>query len=72
MVEHRREQIEEFEEMERGTNAVDVDTAMAARIKTLDNDVGSIRTGRNNHVLGHILYSPAINLGVSEHSFTED
>ena len=26
----------------------------------------------DNRVLGRILYSPAINLGVGEHSFTED
>jgi hypothetical protein len=87
-VEHCRELIEEFEKMERGTNTVDVEKATAARIETqgmLDKAERAIEALRvllyrvnkdwkklNNRVLGHILYSPAINLGVGEHSFTED
>jgi hypothetical protein len=87
-VERWREQIEEFEKRERGTNTVDVEEATAARIETqgmLDKAERAIEALRvllyqvnkdwkklNNRVLGYILYSPAITLGVGEHSFTED
>ena len=81
-------QIEGLEKRERGTNAVDVEKATAARIETqgmLDKAERAINTlivllhrvnkdwkKLNNRVLGYILYSPAITLGVGEHSFTED
>ena len=73
--------------MEKGTNAVHVAAATAARIETqgmLDKAERAIealsmlhRVSKrwkkpDNRVLGRILYSPAINLGVGEHSFTED
>ncbi|KAF8223583.1 hypothetical protein L208DRAFT_1381398 [Tricholoma matsutake] len=87
-VEHWREQIEGFEQRERGTNTVDIEKAMAARIETqgmLDKAERAIEALRvllhwvnkdwkklNNRILGHILYSPAITLGIGEHSFAED
>ena len=83
-----RKQIEGFEEREKGTNAADVEKAKAARIKTLallDNAEEAIESlgvlldqvnkewnKLDKRVLGHILRSPAITLGIGEHRFTED
>jgi hypothetical protein len=83
-----RKQIEGFEEREKGTDAVDVEKAKAARIETqvlLDKAVKAMEALRvflnqvkkdwnklDNRVLGHILRSPAITLGVGKHRFTED
>lgn len=83
-----KEQIAGFEEREKGTNAVDVERAKAARIETqglLDKGekameaLGALLPQVNkdwkkpdNRVLGHILRSPAISLGVGEQRFTED
>jgi len=88
MVNHWRNQIEEFEEREKGTNAVDIEKAKAARIETralldkaekamealgvLLNQVKKDWKKLDNRVLGHILRSPAITFGVGEHRFTED
>ncbi|KAF9505747.1 hypothetical protein BS47DRAFT_1432932 [Hydnum rufescens UP504] len=87
-VPHWREQIEVFVEREKGTDIFDVEKARAARIKTqgfLDEAENAVQALRalldqikkdwktlNNRVLGRVLYSPAISLGVSEHRFTED
>ncbi|KAI1787375.1 hypothetical protein LXA43DRAFT_1098305 [Ganoderma leucocontextum] len=83
-----RNQIQEFEEREQGTNAVDVKKAKAYRIETqglLDKAEKAIEAlgvlldqvnkgwkKLDNRVLGQILRSPAIALGVGEHRFTED
>lgn len=83
-----RKQTKGFEEREKGTNAADVVKAKAARIKTqrlLDeaekamealgaflDQVNKDWNKLDNRVLGHILRSPAISLGVSEQRFTED
>jgi hypothetical protein len=83
-----RKQIEAFHEREKGTNAVDVGKAKAARIKTqrllekaekamealvvLLNQINKGWKKLDDRVLGHILRSPAITLGVGEHGFTED
>jgi hypothetical protein len=88
MAKHWRKQIEGFEEREKGTKAVDVVKAKAARIKTqglLDNaETAMVALGAllnqvnkdwkklDNCVLGHILRSPAISLGVGKQRFTED
>jgi hypothetical protein len=88
MVRRWREQIEELEVRENGIDAADVEMAKAARIETrmlLDKAEKAIealgvlldRVNKDwkkldNRVLGHILRSPAINLGVGEHRFTED
>jgi hypothetical protein len=73
---------------ERGTNSVDAEKAKAARVETqrlLDEAENAMealgvlldRVNKdwkklNNRVLGHVLCSPAISLGVGEHRFTED
>ena len=83
-----RKRIKGFEEREKGANAADVGKAEAARIKTqglLDEAENAMealgalldRVNKdwkkpNNRVLGHILCSPAISLGVGEQRFTED
>src|SRR6266403_2039705 len=83
-----RKQIEGFKEREKDTNAVDVAKARAARVETqrlLDKAEKAINalgvlldrvkkdwSKLDKRVLGHILRSPAITLGVSEHRFTED
>ena len=82
------EQIARFEERDKSTNAVNVEKAKAARIETqglLDkaekvmealgmflDQVNKDWKKLNNRVLGHILRSPAITLGVGEYRFTED
>ena len=87
-VELWRQQIEDLEEREKGTNTVDVEKAKTTRIETqglLDKAekameaLGVLLKQVNkdwkklyNRVLGHILRSPAITLGVGEHHFTED
>ena len=87
MADRWRTQIRVFKEMEKGTGAADVANARAAQIETqvlLDkveaamnaleafhNQVNNWKNP-NNRVLGHILCSPAICLGVSEEHFTED
>ncbi len=87
-IKHRKKEIEGFEERENGTNPVDVEKAKAYRIETqrlldkaekamealavLLNQVNKDWKTLNDRVLGHILCSPAIALGVSEHRFTED
>jgi len=83
-----RKQIEGFEDREKGTNAVDVAKAKAARMETqglldkaekamealgtLLDQVNKDWKKLDNRVLGHILRSPAISLGVGEQRFTED
>ena len=83
-----RTQIEGFQKRENGTDAVDVEEAKAARIETqglldkvgktmealgvLLNQVNKDWKKLDNRVLGHVLRSPAITLGVDEHRFTED
>jgi hypothetical protein len=81
-------QITCFEHREQGTDATDVararadrlvtqglvdnaETAMAALGELLDN-INQHGSQSNNRVLGHILRSPAISLGVGFHHFTED
>ena len=82
------EQIARFEERDKSTNAVNVERAKATRIETqglLDkpekamealgmflDQVNKDWKKLNNRVLGHILRSPAITLGVGEYCFTED
>lgn len=82
------EQIARFEERDKSTNAVNVERAKATRIETqglLDkaekamealgmflDQVNKDWKKLNNRVLGHILRSPAITLGVGEYRFTED
>ena len=83
-----RKQIEGFKEMEKGNDAADVAKAGASRIKTeglLDEaekameELGGFLDQVNKEwkkvdkrVIGHILRSPPIGLGVSEQHFTED
>ncbi|KAI0292556.1 hypothetical protein BC826DRAFT_1146247 [Russula brevipes] len=83
-----RKQIEGFEKREKGTSTVDVEKAKAARIETLGlldraekaiKELGALLYQVNkewkkldNRVLGHVLCSPAISLGVGEQRFTED
>jgi hypothetical protein len=83
-----KQEIEGFEEREKGTDAADVEEAKADRIETqrlLDKaekamKVLAVLLDRVNkewrklddRVLGHILRSPAITLGVGEHRFTKD
>ena len=83
-----RKQIEGFEEREKGTNAVDVAKAKKARIETQGlvdksqkamealgaflNRVNKDWKKLDDRVIGHILRSPAISLGVGEQRFTED
>ncbi|KAG7439561.1 uncharacterized protein BT62DRAFT_1055711, partial [Guyanagaster necrorhizus] len=87
-VEYWRKEIEWFKEDEKGTDAVDVEKAKEYRIMTqrwLDdteeamdalavflNEVNKDWKKLDNRILGHILCSPAISLGVSEQRFTED
>jgi len=87
-VERWKLQIEGLEEREKGTNAADVEKAKAARIQTqglldmTENKMEALAvlldrvkkdwSKLDNRVLGHILRSPAIALGVGEHRFTED
>ena len=85
--EHWRKQIKWFEEREKGTEAADVETARASRIETqalldkAETAIEALTTLHNqvkvwkkldSRVLGHILRSPAICLGVGEKRFTED
>ncbi|KAH8114185.1 hypothetical protein DFH11DRAFT_1856007 [Phellopilus nigrolimitatus] len=88
MVKHWRKQIEGFEQREKGTEAVDVEKAKAARIKTqglldeAEEAMGALGTlldrvnkdwkKPHNRTIGHILRSPPISLGVGEQRFTED
>jgi hypothetical protein len=83
-----RKQIEGFKEREKGNDAADVAKAEASRIKTeglldeaekameelggLLNQVNKEWKKIDNRVIGHILRSPPIGLGVSEQHFTED
>lgn len=83
-----RKQIEGFKERERGNDAADVAKAEASRIKIeglLDDaekamgQLGGLLDQVNkewkkidNRVIGHVLRSPPIGLGVSEQHFTED
>ena len=87
-VKRRRKRVAEFEEREKGTDAVDVEMAKANRIETerlmgvtekAMVELGKLLDQVNKHwkklddrVLGHILRSPAISLGVGDHGFTED
>ena len=81
------EQIARFEERDKSTNAVNVERAKATRIETqglldkaekvmeaLGMFLDQVNKDRKklNRVLGHILRSPAITLGVGEYRFTED
>ena len=88
MVDHWREHIEGYKEREKGTDAVDVGKAEAYRIETqrLVDKAGKAKVALEafldrvnkdwknpkNRVLGHILRSPAIGLGVGEQRFTQD
>lgn len=83
-----RKQIEGFKEREKGNDAADATKAEASRIKTeglldeaekameelggLFNQVNNEWKKIDNRVIGHILRSPPICLGVSEQHFTED
>ena len=83
-----RKQSEVFVEREKGTNTVDVEKAKVGRIETqglldkaentmeapgaLLDRVNKDRKKLDDCVLGHVLCSPAINLGVGEHHLTED
>ena len=83
-----RTQIEGFQKRENGIDAVDVEEAKAARIEAqrlldkagkamealgvLLDQVNKDRKKLDNRILGHVLRSPAITLGVDEHRFTED
>ena len=83
-----RRQIKGFEEREKGINAADVEKAKEARMETqglldkadnamealgiLLNQVNKDWKKLGNRVLGHILRSPPISLGVGEQRFTED
>ncbi|KAK0491980.1 hypothetical protein EDD18DRAFT_1311037 [Armillaria luteobubalina] len=83
-----RKQIEGFEKREKVTNTVDAEKAKAARIETqalldkadkamealgaLLDQIDKDWKKPNNRVLGTILRSPAIRLGVGEQHFTED
>jgi len=87
-VDRWRKHIRGFVEREKGTDAVDVEKAKASRIETqglLDKAenameaLGALLDWVNKHwkkldnrVLGPVLRSPAIRLGVGEHHFTED
>jgi hypothetical protein len=87
-IERWRSQIAGFERREQGTNAADVASARADRLVTqglvenaeaamaalgeLLNQVNQHWSQPNNRVLGHILRSPAISLGVGPRRFTED
>ena len=87
-IQHWRNRIEWFMEREKGTNTVDVEKAKAARVETrglldkaesamealgvLLNRVNKDWKKLDNRVLGHVLCSPAIGLGIGEHHFTED
>jgi hypothetical protein len=80
--------MERFEAREKGTRAVDIEKSMAARIETqrllertqkaiealevLLDQVNRDWKNIDNRILGHIVCSPAITLGVGEHRFTED
>ena len=75
-------------EREKGSDAVDAEKAKVARIETqrlLDNAevaiealgeflerVNKYAKKSDNRVIGKVLRSPAIGLGVGEHHFTED
>ncbi|KAG7451734.1 uncharacterized protein BT62DRAFT_1030868 [Guyanagaster necrorhizus] len=88
MTEYRKRQIEQFKEREKGTNAVDIENAKVAQIKTqrlleeeeeavkalevLLNQVNKDWKRLKHCIFGHILCSPAISLGVGEQHFTED
>jgi hypothetical protein len=83
-----RKQIEGFEKREKGTNAVDVEKAKVVRTETqglLDKAERSMKElvtfldqvneewkRLDDRVLGHVLRSPAISLGVGDQRFTED
>ncbi|KAF9649940.1 hypothetical protein BDM02DRAFT_3128052 [Thelephora ganbajun] len=87
-VEHWRRQIVWFVERQKGTNTINAEEVEAARIETqrllskaenmvealgvLLDQVNKDWKKPNNRVLGHVLRSPAISLGVGEHRFTED
>ena len=86
--ERRRTQIEAFEEREKGIDADDVEKARKYRAQTqallrkteeameargaFFNEVNNGWKKRDKRVLGPVLRSPAIRLGVGEHHFTED
>jgi len=83
-----RKQIEGFKEREKGNDAADIAKAEASRIKTeglldkaektMEELEGFLHQVKkewkkfDNRVIGHILRSPPIGLGVSEQHFTED
>lgn len=83
-----RREIENLEKREKGSNAVDVEKARADRIevqglvddteKTMEELEPLLKQVRwnwsrlDNRIIGHILRSPGITLGVGEHRFTED
>ena len=85
---HWKKQIEGFKEREKRNDAADAARAEASRIKTeglldeaektmeelegLLNRVNKEWKKIDNRVIGHILRSPPIGLGVSEQHFTED
>jgi len=87
-IERWRSQIAGFERREQGTDAADVAKAGAVRVVTqglvnnaevamdalgeLLNQVNQDWNQPNNRVLGHVLRSPAITLGVGPRRFTED
>jgi hypothetical protein len=81
-------QVEGFEEREKGTDAADVEKARADRVETLGlldkaekamDALGALLDQVNrdwkkldNRILGPVIRSPAISLGVGEQCFTED
>ena len=83
-----RKQIKGFEKRERGTDAADVETARAKRVETeellakgdkamlelskLLDRVKKDWNDQDNRVIGSIVRSPAYQLGVGRHRFTED
>jgi len=83
-----RKQIEGFEEREKGTGAADVETARAKRVETEEMlakaDKAMLELSKlldrvkkdwkyqDNHVIGSIVRSPPIQLGVGQQRFTED
>ena len=87
-IEHSKMRIEMFKNEEASTNADKAEQARRYRIQTerlvdkAENAIDKLEVflrqvkkewnSPNNRVLGPILHSPAIGLGVSEHRFTED
>jgi hypothetical protein len=88
VIEHWRRKFAHFDRREQGTDAADVESAREDRLVTqrlVDNAeaamaaLGELLKQVNRHwrqpknrVLGHVLSSPAISLGVGPRRFTED